>query len=172
MIAEFWYCPPQVNGTEYRATIQGHYAVLDEENPELRRSLAASRHYADFEIADEVIAKYQGKRKGIKLGISGIEPIEVFRKVAVMAEKKPATRKTRKTIHVWDADKKALEALFSQLGFTGSQQDRLHQFLSWAQKQAEGQSNTSTNPPAPAVDTTAADAIARLERQLQTSQQK
>jgi len=166
-IAEFWYCPPQVNGTEYRATIQGHYAVLDEENPELRRSLAASRHYADFEIADEVIAKYQGKRKGIKLGVSGIEPIEVFRKVAVIAEQKPATRKTRKTIHIWEADKQALEALFSQLGFTGSQQDRLHQLLKWAQKQAEGQRNASMNLPAPAIDTTAAEAIARLERQLQ-----
>jgi hypothetical protein len=43
-IATFWYCPPRVDPVEFRAAIQGHYAVLDEHNPELRRSLAASRH--------------------------------------------------------------------------------------------------------------------------------
>ena len=37
-ISTFWYCPPRVNETEFKAHIQGHFAVLDENNPELRRS--------------------------------------------------------------------------------------------------------------------------------------
>ena len=61
-----------------KRAIQGHFAVLDEANPELRRSLAAFRHYSDYEIADAVIAHQGGKRKGIKLGQSGIKPIQMF----------------------------------------------------------------------------------------------
>lgn len=139
VIAEFWYCPRQVNGTEYRATIQGHYAILDENNPELRRSLAASRHYADFEIADSVIAKYNGQRKGIKLGVSGIEPIEVFRKAHVEADKMTpqAKKKVRSGVHLWQSDKVLLETLWERLGLTGSQQDRMHQFLFWVQREID-----------------------------------
>ncbi|GAB4338924.1 MAG: hypothetical protein OHK0047_29390 [Leptolyngbyaceae cyanobacterium] len=81
-IATFWYCPPNLVDWEFKAAIQGHFQILDEQNPELRRSLTASRHYSDYEIADAVIAQYAGKRKGIKLGSMGVEPIEMFQQKA------------------------------------------------------------------------------------------
>lgn len=80
VIATFWYCPAWVDPNEFKAAIQGHYAILEAENPVKRRSLAAGRHYSDYEIADSVIAHYNGKRKGIKLGWGGIEPIACFQR--------------------------------------------------------------------------------------------
>lgn len=81
-IATFWYCPPNLVDWEFKAAIQGHFQILDEQNPELRRSLTASRHYSDYEIADAVIAQYAGRRKGIKLNVAGVEPIEMFQQKA------------------------------------------------------------------------------------------
>ena len=78
-IATFWYCPPDVPELEFRAAIQGHYKILEEGETEPRRSLAASRHYFDYEIADKVIAKHKGQRKGIMLGRAGVEVISAFR---------------------------------------------------------------------------------------------
>ena len=78
-IATFWYCPPNVPELEFRAAIQGHYKILEEGETEPRRSLAASRHYFDYEIADKVIAKHKGQRKGIMLGRPGVEVISAFR---------------------------------------------------------------------------------------------
>ncbi|MEL6161989.1 MAG: protelomerase family protein [Cyanobacteria bacterium J06627_32] len=78
-IATFWYCPPDVPELEFRAAIQGHYKILEEGETEPRRSLAASRHYFDYEIADQVIAAHKGQRKGIMLGQPGVEVISAFR---------------------------------------------------------------------------------------------
>ncbi len=78
-IATFWYCPPDVPELEFRAAIQGHYKILEEGETEPRRSLAASRHYFDYEIADQVIAAHKGQRKGIMLGKLGVEAISAFR---------------------------------------------------------------------------------------------
>lgn len=78
-IACYWYCPPNIPEIEYRAAIQGHYQILDEKNPELRRSLAAGRHYFDYKISDG-----QGNidgRLGIKLGFPDIKIIEEFESV-------------------------------------------------------------------------------------------
>ena len=75
-IATLWYAPPTVDASEYKAAIQGHYAVLDTTDTSLRRSLAASRHYNDYKIADS-----QGNidgRQGIKLGYGGVAVIDVF----------------------------------------------------------------------------------------------
>ena len=77
-IATFWYCPPEVPELEFRAAVQGHYQILEEGQTELRRSLAASRHYFDYEIADKVIAAHKGQRKGIKLERPGVEVISAF----------------------------------------------------------------------------------------------
>jgi len=89
-IATFWYCPPWVEPTEYKAAIQGHYAVLDADDPTLRRSLTASRHYADYEIADAVVAQAGGKRKGIKLGHGGIKPLQCFQRPSQQATPAPS----------------------------------------------------------------------------------
>ena len=78
-IATFWYCPPQVPELEYRAAIQGRYKVLEEGQADLRQSLAASRHYFDYEIADKFIAAHKGQRKGVRLDLPGVEVISAFR---------------------------------------------------------------------------------------------
>lgn len=75
-IASYWYCPPIIPEMEYRAAIQGHYQILDEQNPELRRSLAAGRHYFDYKISDGS-GNIDG-RLGTKLGQPGVEVIEQF----------------------------------------------------------------------------------------------
>jgi hypothetical protein len=75
-IACFWYCPSSVPEMEYRAAIQGHYKLLNEPDDKLRRSLAASRHYFDYKIADG-LGNIDG-RLGIKLGLSGVKVIEQF----------------------------------------------------------------------------------------------
>ncbi len=61
---------------EFRAAIQGHYQILDEKNPELRRSLAAGRNYFDYKISDGA-GNIDG-RLGIKLHLFDVKVIEQF----------------------------------------------------------------------------------------------
>ena len=105
-IATFWYCPPDVPELEFRAAIQGHYKILEEGETEPRRSLAASRHYFDYEIADKVIAKHKGQRKGIMLGRPGVEVISAFRTPTEIAtESAPQEATTVSRISVTEEDK-------------------------------------------------------------------
>ena len=76
-IAAYWYCPPAVPEMEFRASIQGHYQILDEHNPKLRRSLAASRNYFDYKIADGS-GNIDG-RLGIKLNLPNVEVIKEWK---------------------------------------------------------------------------------------------
>ena len=78
-IASHWYCPPTVPEMEYRAAIQGHYQILEEKNPVLRRSLEAGRHYYDYRISDGS-GNIDG-RLGIKLGQPWVEVVEQFRRI-------------------------------------------------------------------------------------------
>lgn len=162
-IATFWYCPPTVVDWEFKAAIQGHYAILDEANPELRRSIAASRHYSDYEIADEVIAQHQGKRKGIKLGISGIQPIEQFYKkqpelieVLTTASTTTQKRKIRSSLRVYQEDKTLFAELIDKLGIAdkrGNQLDHFGEFLLWAKSQIDSKpAEASPVPPNPVDD--------------------
>ncbi len=75
-IATLWYAPPTVDANEYKAAIQGHYAILDAADGTLKRSLAASRHYNDYKIGD--LGGNIDGRQGIKLGYGGVEVIDVF----------------------------------------------------------------------------------------------
>ncbi|NJR39699.1 MAG: hypothetical protein HC781_13865 [Leptolyngbyaceae cyanobacterium CSU_1_4] len=77
-IASFWYAPPTVDASEYKAAIQGHYAFQGEGDSPLKRSLTASRHYNDYKIGDRA-GNIDG-RQGIKLGHGGVEVIEAFDK--------------------------------------------------------------------------------------------
>ncbi|MEO0647191.1 MAG: protelomerase family protein [Cyanobacteria bacterium J06650_10] len=105
-IATFWYCPPDVPELEFRAAIQGHYKILEEGETEPRRSLAASRHYFDYEIADQVIAKHKGQRKGIMLERPGVEVISAFRApVEVETEIAPQEVTTVSRVSVTEEDK-------------------------------------------------------------------
>jgi hypothetical protein len=81
-IACHWYCPHTVPEMEYRAAIQGHYQILDQQNPELRRSLAAGRHYFDYKISDGS-GNIDG-RLGIKLGQPGVKVIEQFARSPIL----------------------------------------------------------------------------------------
>ena len=76
-IASYWYCPPTVPEIEFRAAIQGHYQIIDERDPKLRRSIAAGRNYFDYRIADGH-GNIDG-RLGIKLSLPDVEVIEEFR---------------------------------------------------------------------------------------------
>ena len=79
-IASYWYCPPTVPEIEFRAAIQGHYQIIDERDPKLRRSIAAGRNYFDYRISDG-----QGNidgRLGIKLGLPDVKVIEQFQHLA------------------------------------------------------------------------------------------
>jgi cell division protein FtsB len=71
-----WYST--VDANEYKAAIQGHYAILETTDGELKRSLTASRHYNDYKIGDRA-GNIDG-RQGIKLGYGGVEVIDVFNK--------------------------------------------------------------------------------------------
>ena len=61
-----------------KPAIQGHYAILETTDGELKRSLAASRPYNDYKIGDRT-GNIDG-RQGIKLGYGGVEVIDVFNK--------------------------------------------------------------------------------------------
>jgi hypothetical protein len=98
-IATFWYAPPTVDATEYKAAIQGHYAILETTDSSLRRSIAASRHYNDYKIAD-LKGNIDG-RQGIKLGYGGVEMIDVFNpklrmeaKEIIMADEQEVSQQT------------------------------------------------------------------------------
>jgi hypothetical protein len=75
-IATLWFAPPTVDASEFKAAIQGHYAILEEPDSDLRRSLSASRHYNDYKIAD-ANGNIDG-RQGIKLGLGGVVVIDAF----------------------------------------------------------------------------------------------
>jgi Telomere resolvase len=137
-IATFWYCPPQVDPVEYRAAIQGHYVILDEMDMERRRSLAASRHYADYEISDSVISQNHGKRKGIKLGVS-VEPIEPFK--APTQEKIPSLpqKKGQTSVRIFKEDRDLLEQVLEHLHLPDglTQPKRMEHLLLWAKNLLE-----------------------------------
>ncbi|NET31422.1 MAG: hypothetical protein F6K19_05395 [Cyanothece sp. SIO1E1] len=139
-IAAHWYCPPQVPELEFRAAIQGHYKVLDHNHPELRRDLAASRHYYDYRISDG-----QGNidgRLGVQLGKPGVEVLEVFRRHSTMTamgddwQRIPAmeddTMSTIATIRLWQADKDTVIAL-QRSWQLDHHPEAIHQVIAWAQ---------------------------------------
>lgn len=84
-IATHFYAPPTLSDIEYMATIMGHFQILDAKNPTLKRSLVSSRHYNDYRIGDGR-GNIDG-RQGIKLGLPGVEVIEVFRKQQNMSDR-------------------------------------------------------------------------------------
>lgn len=124
-VATFWYCPPEVPELEFRAAVQGHYQILEEGQTELRRSLAASRHYFDYEIADKVIAKHKGQRKGVKLERPGVEVISAFRP----SEKvKPQEDIVMSRIGITEDDKQRVLAIQEEMSI-GTQQDTMQVIL-------------------------------------------
>ena len=132
-IATFWFCPPRVNDVEFKAAIQGHYAILDEQNSERRRSLTASRHYSDYEITDEVIARHNGRRKGVRLGEDGVQAISPFRERFEEQPKPHHRKKLLGSVRIWREDKPLLDQIFERLGFDShlNQSEKMALLLLW-----------------------------------------
>ena len=138
-IATFWFCPPQVPELEFRSAIQGHFKVLEESRTELRRSMAASRHYFDYEISDRMIAQHHGRRKGIRLDEVGVEVISTFddrveaglrvgdevESGDVVGEKK---ERAMARIGIYEDDKQRVLDLQDELGLA-TQQDTMQTIL-------------------------------------------
>ncbi|MBD1847768.1 hypothetical protein H6F89_31140, partial [Cyanobacteria bacterium FACHB-63] len=134
-IATFWYCPPTVDVTEFKAAIQGHFQILDEENPGLKRSLMASRHYSDYEIADKVIALYNGKRKGIKLGHGGVMEIDMFSQSSLeqarqTLEALPPRRKLSQ-LRIFQNERDRWVKVMEQIAPEGTQPEKAQKLLEW-----------------------------------------
>lgn len=138
-VATFWFCPPRVNDVEFKAAIQGHYAILDEQNSERRRSLTASRHYSDYEIADEVIARHNGRRKGVRLGEVGVQAISPFRERFEEQPKPHHRKKLLGSVRIWREDKPLLDSLFERLGFDShlNQSEKMALLLLWVDAQLD-----------------------------------
>jgi hypothetical protein len=139
-IASYWYCPPTVPENEYRAAIQGHYQILDQKNPELRRSLEAGRHYHDYKIADGR-GNIDG-RLGIRLGQPGVEIIEAFSHVSLTAplprvinrKEKTYTSQSQKMNEIVTIPRYLMSrfsALAARLGL--NEKDTLEALFDWAE---------------------------------------
>ncbi|MEQ8463996.1 protelomerase family protein [Coleofasciculus sp. E1-EBD-02] len=69
-IATFYYCPAKVKDFVFVKAINGH-------KPQKGRSDAAM-HYLDYQMADNVVAQYNGKRQGVKLREPGVKVLDKF----------------------------------------------------------------------------------------------
>lgn len=98
-IAVFWFAPKLINDAHYKATIQGHTQYFDQETEEARRSYGSRAHYDDYKIADRT-GNIDG-RQGIKLGMEGVELLEVFKP---KPRRKPMT--TPDTVEAEETQKK------------------------------------------------------------------
>jgi hypothetical protein len=135
-IAVWFYCPVNVDATEFKAHCQGHFAVLDEKNPELRRKLASSRHYSDFKIGDGK-GNIDG-RQGIHLDWQGVEVLEVFKEAADAPQPTITEKKRRSSLRIWREDHDAVAEILEQ--FEGkTQQDKVSAWIAWSQKQLTSQ---------------------------------
>jgi len=135
IIASYWYCPPTIPEMEYRAAIQGHYQILDEQNPDLRRSLAAGRHYFDYKIADGN-GNIDG-RLGIKLHLPDVQTIGQFKhttlktKQAVKPKPKIMTEQSNSPLSIPNFYRSRLEAICDRLGI--SQGDAIQALFTWTE---------------------------------------
>jgi hypothetical protein len=94
MIAVLYYCPLHVTAMHYMATIQGHYRYLEAKTEQDRRNYASVAHYSDYRILNAE-GQIDG-RQGIRLGMSGVELLEVF-KAKPRKEKKQVTTAQEET---------------------------------------------------------------------------
>ena len=140
-IATHWYCPPRVADIEFKAAIQGHFIVLDQTNPEKRRSLAAGRHYSDYKMGDGK-GNIDG-RQGIKLGQPGKEVIEMFKDKSSQngKGKKSAdsmAKRSRSLIQVFADERDRWIAVLDQTAPQESHQiEKTSVLLNWIEQQLE-----------------------------------
>jgi hypothetical protein len=157
LIATHWYCPVQVGDLEFRAAIQGHYFLLDEQNPELRRNLATERHYYDYLISDGN-GNVDG-RKGIKLGSPGVQVLKTFQKPvthsnstdeAAGSTQTTASKAKRTRPTIYDKDHDRLTQLHQILG-GARQADTMSRVFDLAELALQVASQLETEPTTAAV---------------------
>jgi hypothetical protein len=166
-IAVWFYCPVSVDATEFKAHCQGHFALLDEHNPQLRRQLASSRHYSDFKISDA-----QGNidgRQGIRLNWQGVEVLEVFQQAAKAAQPTITQRKHPSSLRIWKDNHARLLAMLDR--FEGkTQADRVAAWLEWSEQQLAIQAiQPSQESGAEGTDQATGEAIAPVRAEDKTS---
>ncbi len=148
-IATHWFAPSNVADVEFMAAIQGHYAVLDEQNPKLRRSLMSSRHYNDYKIGDGK-GNIDG-RQGIKLGQPGVDVIEVFKSQVATEEtvardkEKSVRRRKISSLRLFQDERDRWDQVLDKLAPEDNQPQKLSALLQWAEEQL------ATPPPQPEV---------------------
>ena len=138
-IATHWYCPPRVADIEFKAAIQGHFTVLDQANPEKRRSLAANRHYSDYKMGNGE-GNIDG-RQGIKLGQPGIEVIEMFKDKPTQNGKTAQStdsmaKRARSLLHIFADERDRWLSVLDQLDPQETHQpEKTSVLLTWIEQQ-------------------------------------
>jgi hypothetical protein len=157
-IATFWYCPKHVDDLLFKAHIMGHFETLttkEQTNGSVLKqrleTFASQRHYRLYEIDDELIAYHNGKRKGIKLGIGGIQPLDAFADGLPENQPQPMRRKRPSGFRFWRDDHDSLITILNH--FDGkTQPDKVSAWIHWslnhlAQEQATAKEKASVSPP-------------------------
>lgn len=92
-LATWLFAPPSVNALVYKATIYGHYWVLQARTEEQRQNYLSTLHYDDYKIGNG-----QGNidgRQGIRLGEPGVRVLKRFQH-AVEAQARKEERRMRR----------------------------------------------------------------------------
>jgi len=121
-IATFYYCPAKVKDFVFVKAINGH-------KPQKGRSDAAM-HYLDYQIADHIIAQYNGKRQGVKLREPGVKVLDQFQD-KVEPIRVPKDDKTVQ-MRVYEGDRTRLQQ-FSETLNAPNQKDTFSQVLKLAE---------------------------------------
>jgi hypothetical protein len=140
-IATFWYCPKHVDDLLFKAHILGHFETLTEDEKHDPRqqqhrleTFSSERHYRLYEIDDAVIAHHHGKRKGIKLGFSGIVPLDAFVSGLPEHQAEPSERHPLSAVRFWKDHQDALQDVLHH--FEGKNQpEKVAQWIAWSQHQ-------------------------------------
>jgi hypothetical protein len=111
-IATFYYCPAKVKDFVFVKAINGH-------KPQKGRSDAAM-HYLDYQMADNVVAQYDGKRQGVKLREPGVKVLDQFQD-KVKPIRVPKNDKISQ-VRIYQRDRTRL-ASFSETLNTSNQKD-------------------------------------------------
>ncbi|MDJ0705700.1 MAG: protelomerase family protein [Leptolyngbyaceae cyanobacterium MO_188.B28] len=120
-IATHWYCPPRIADIEFKAAIQGHFSILDETNSERRRTLVSTRHYSDYKMGDGA-GNIDG-RQGIRLGLRGVEVIDMFQENSstqngqsqMRESAADSSRRSRSLLHIFADERDRWLAVMNRL---------------------------------------------------------
>lgn len=140
-IATYFYCPNAVDEAEYRAEIQGHFAGHTHLSQAARRTIASDRHYRSY-----VIQEQDGvMRKGIKLGLKGVEVMQVFQPTG-MVKDAMGTETQRDTttvdsqrplsrLRVFRDERDRWGRVLEQIAPEGTQAQKMSALLDWTEGQ-------------------------------------